>query len=183
MLEQLSRDYEAFMAGLGPEPPGFAEAIPTVLMAEASDRVGAGENWGLFDSYGSSNGPLQIQAYDYPNEWDGADADPLGDDVEAWMIFLSRLAEGRSDYVLTFHLLLLANPLEWANLLMWQSRHQLAANAGEGTYRCPDNDRGPQPDAFPAGRPDIVGCGATFTATPDDEDLVDCPRCGMWFRA
>lgn len=29
---------------------------------------------------------------------------------------------------------------------------------------------------------DIVGCGRTFDATPDDEGMVDCPNCGMWFR-
>lgn len=39
---------------------------------------------------------------------------------------------------------------------------------------CPTNKRAPD---------DIVGCGATFTATPDAEGLVDCPECGMWFKA
>ena len=27
----------------------------------------------------------------------------------------------------------------------------------------------------------IIGCGATFQACPDDEGLVDCPGCGIWF--
>lgn len=47
------------------------------------------------------------------------------------------------------------------------------------TWRCPDDDRGPQPDG--GGRPDIVGCGRTFEAEPDFEGLIDCPHCGMWF--
>lgn len=49
------------------------------------------------------------------------------------------------------------------------------------TVTCPANDRGPQPDAFPPGIPDIVGCGATFQAEADDEGLIDCPNCGMFF--
>ena len=47
------------------------------------------------------------------------------------------------------------------------------------TYRCPDNDRGPQEDG--KGRPDIVGCGHVFEAEPDDEGFVDCHNCGIWF--
>jgi hypothetical protein len=37
---------------------------------------------------------------------------------------------------------------------------------------CPDNKRHED---------DIVGCGRTFTAEPDNEGLIDCPHCGMWF--
>ena len=29
----------------------------------------------------------------------------------------------------------------------------------------------------------IIGCGGTFDALPDDEGLVDCPHCGIWFPA
>lgn len=29
----------------------------------------------------------------------------------------------------------------------------------------------------------LLGCGHTFEATPDDEGLVDCPACGIWFDA
>lgn len=46
--------------------------------------------------------------------------------------------------------------------------------------RCPDNDRGPQPDG--GGREDIVGCGFVFEAEPDDEGFWDCPNCGMFFN-
>ena len=49
-------------------------------------------------------------------------------------------------------------------------------------YRCPDDDRGPQLDAFPPGRPDIIGCGLSFTADPDDEGWIDCPGCGVFFE-
>lgn len=42
------------------------------------------------------------------------------------------------------------------------------------TVTCPTNERWPD---------DIVGCGLTFTAEPDDEGLVDCPGCGIWFPA
>ena len=46
--------------------------------------------------------------------------------------------------------------------------------------RCPDNDRGPQPDG--GGRPDIVGCGHLFTVEFDPTDgMVDCPACGICF--
>jgi hypothetical protein len=42
------------------------------------------------------------------------------------------------------------------------------------TYRCPDGERHPG---------DVVGCGAVFAAEPDDEGVVDCPTCGMFFAA
>lgn len=42
------------------------------------------------------------------------------------------------------------------------------------TFRCPDNVRH---------EGDIKGCGAVFEAEPDDEGLVDCFACGIWFRA
>jgi hypothetical protein len=29
----------------------------------------------------------------------------------------------------------------------------------------------------------VVGCGHVFTAEPDNESLIDCPNCGMWFGA
>lgn len=41
-------------------------------------------------------------------------------------------------------------------------------------FRCPDNARVDD---------DVVGCGHEFEAEPDDEGLVDCPNCGMWFPA
>ena len=44
------------------------------------------------------------------------------------------------------------------------------------TYRCPTE---PEPGVTDS----LIGCGHTFTATPDDEGLVDCPNCGIWFRA
>jgi uncharacterized Zn-finger protein len=40
------------------------------------------------------------------------------------------------------------------------------------TFRCPTDET----------RSEIVGCGHVFTADPDDEGLVDCPNCGMWFH-
>lgn len=27
----------------------------------------------------------------------------------------------------------------------------------------------------------LLGCGAVFKAEPDEEGLVDCPECGIWF--
>jgi hypothetical protein len=32
-------------------------------------------------------------------------------------------------------------------------------------------------------RGDVVGCYSVFEATPDEEGLVDCPTCGIWFSA
>lgn len=28
---------------------------------------------------------------------------------------------------------------------------------------------------------DLVGCGHVFEAEADDEGIVDCPNCGIWF--
>lgn len=39
-------------------------------------------------------------------------------------------------------------------------------------YTCPDNKRHDD---------DIVGCGSTFETDPDDEGLINCPHCGLWF--
>lgn len=43
----------------------------------------------------------------------------------------------------------------------------------ETTFRCPTNRRCAH---------DVMGCGAVFEAEPDDEGIVDCPECGIWFR-
>jgi hypothetical protein len=40
-------------------------------------------------------------------------------------------------------------------------------------YRCPDTS-GPRKST-------ILGCGEEFEQEPDDEGLVDCPYCGIWF--
>ena len=37
-------------------------------------------------------------------------------------------------------------------------------------YRCPETPN-----------EDINGCGEVFWAEPDDEGLIDCPNCGIWF--
>lgn len=29
---------------------------------------------------------------------------------------------------------------------------------------------------------ELVGCGYVFEANQDDEGLIDCPNCGMWFN-
>lgn len=44
----------------------------------------------------------------------------------------------------------------------------------EATFKCPTNRQY-------CCNPD--GCGAVFVAEQDDEDLVDCPECGIYFRA
>jgi predicted nucleic acid-binding Zn-ribbon protein len=41
-------------------------------------------------------------------------------------------------------------------------------------YQCPPTPRADVED-------DIVGCGHIFEAEPDEEGLIDCPNCGMWF--
>lgn len=46
------------------------------------------------------------------------------------------------------------------------------------TFRCPT-----EPQSGIAPTDDIIGCGTVFDAEPDDEGLVDCPKCGIWFRA
>jgi hypothetical protein len=44
--------------------------------------------------------------------------------------------------------------------------------AGLKKYVCPVGKEGD----------DVRGCGATIEATPDDEGLVDCYECGIWFN-
>lgn len=43
-------------------------------------------------------------------------------------------------------------------------------------FRCPDWTGGPAAS-------DLLGCGWTFDSEPDFEGLMDCPQCGIWFRA
>jgi hypothetical protein len=43
-------------------------------------------------------------------------------------------------------------------------------------YTCPTK---PQPGI----KEDILGCGHTFEAEPDHEGFVDCPHCGIFFKA
>lgn len=45
------------------------------------------------------------------------------------------------------------------------------------TYICPTGHTQQSGEAHT-----IIGCGATFEAEPDDEGLVDCPSCGIWFN-
>jgi hypothetical protein len=40
------------------------------------------------------------------------------------------------------------------------------------SYICPNNERWPD---------DIIGCGRVVDREPDDEGIVDCPHCGIWF--
>lgn len=42
-------------------------------------------------------------------------------------------------------------------------------------FRCP-RDPGPN-DSL------ILGCGHVFKSDPDEEGFVDCPNCGVFFRA
>jgi hypothetical protein len=46
-------------------------------------------------------------------------------------------------------------------------------------YTCPNY---PDP-TLKAGEHEVIGCGATFKARADFEGLVDCPECGIWFKA
>jgi len=48
------------------------------------------------------------------------------------------------------------------------------------TFRCPDTTHMRPPEHGPLY---VVGCGHVFEAEPDDENLIDCPNCGMWFPA
>jgi hypothetical protein len=43
------------------------------------------------------------------------------------------------------------------------------------TVRCPIEDNEPGPTGT------IVGCGHVFDALPDDDGIVDCPNCGLFF--
>lgn len=44
------------------------------------------------------------------------------------------------------------------------------------TYCCPAK-------AQPGIKDDILGCGHTFKSSPDHEGFVDCPHCGIFFKA
>lgn len=52
--------------------------------------------------------------------------------------------------------------------------HKENSMSNKQFHRCP-NDKLPDID--------IVGCGHEFDSEPDKEGLVDCPNCGMFFRA
>jgi hypothetical protein len=45
------------------------------------------------------------------------------------------------------------------------------------TYTCPTNPL--QPNGEPH---TIIGCGRSFEAVPDDEGIIDCPHCGMFWH-
>ena len=45
------------------------------------------------------------------------------------------------------------------------------------TYTCPTSTH------LPDGTPHtVIGCGATFEWAPDEEGIVDCPECGMFWK-
>ena len=47
-------------------------------------------------------------------------------------------------------------------------------------YRCPTDEA-----YFDGGElveHTVIGCGAEFDAEPDEEGLIDCPACGIWFN-
>lgn len=50
-------------------------------------------------------------------------------------------------------------------------------NAPLTAYQCPDTAI----DVAP-GETLILGCGHLFSSKTDDEGLVDCPHCGIWFN-
>ena len=45
----------------------------------------------------------------------------------------------------------------------------------EGVMECPT---APQPDDMDG---TFTGCGSTNVSEPDDEGIVDCLNCGIWF--
>lgn len=49
-------------------------------------------------------------------------------------------------------------------------------------YRCPDYPSPLAPPEDDITASEIIGCGVVFDGTPDAEGLVDCPRCGIWFK-
>ena len=46
------------------------------------------------------------------------------------------------------------------------------------TFKCPT-----EPQEGIASADDIIGCGAEFAAAPDHEGFIDCPECGIAFKA
>lgn len=48
--------------------------------------------------------------------------------------------------------------------------------------RCPTDADVPHAERTDAPGEFIIGCGHEFVAEVDQEGLVDCPNCGMWFR-
>lgn len=44
------------------------------------------------------------------------------------------------------------------------------------TYCCPTAPQTPEGEPHT-----IIGCGSVFEAEPDDEGIIDCPHCGLWF--
>lgn len=50
-------------------------------------------------------------------------------------------------------------------------------SAAPALVRCPTS-----PTAMDGTPHTIIGCGAWIADDRDDEGLVDCPKCGIWFN-
>lgn len=74
-----------------------------------------GEGWGIFDSYGSQSGPLQIQRIDDA----GDDEHQFDDDTDAWEFVWGRAREGSPVHARALEILLFENPMEFRAIEHW----------------------------------------------------------------
>lgn len=75
------------------------------------------EGWDMFESYGSDNGPYQIQSFDDPDEWEGVGLYPFDGDTDAWE-HVWKLAElGSTLHVKALEFLKVHNPLEHTHIV------------------------------------------------------------------
>lgn len=81
---------------------------------EINGLIPDSEPWGVFDSDGSSGGPLQVQKIDDP-DW----CEPYGDEADAWMVLWRHIHDGDEIGMATLYHLLHENPAEALRIIHW----------------------------------------------------------------
>lgn len=74
------------------------------------------EGWGVFDSYGSVSGPLQIQRCD--------ERDTFETDEDAWEHVWRRAQEGSAVHQAALDLVKAENPMEYRAIEHWVAHHE-----------------------------------------------------------
>jgi len=134
LMPDLNRRYVAYMNSdlADDECPPEMDIDPPILIADINATVGP-EGWAIFDSFGSDNGPWQIQRFDDPDEWTdeaGNLISPIAweDDCDVWMMVVSKARSGSEIHQRALDALMIGNPLEAAAIVAWIASHQLPAS-------------------------------------------------------
>lgn len=82
------------------------------------------EGWDLFDCFGSENGPLQVQAFDCPEE-----GEPDITDTQAWRLVWDGARAGSTLHRTALQLLYAENRIEYDALVRWCQDHDPSEDA------------------------------------------------------